>query len=270
MSKEAPNRLRVTKLLEAIHEQMWQQCDPGFIKRMQAVLTEALSREKLPPHVLSKPSYPLEAHAITSFNFFSGHIKRVLTGEHLDDSLMKELMIESSSNLYQWLLLRNTLARQQYHMITHLVGSAVPQREVAPLRQMSYDEKDLEILLPKLTSTLEFLAKPLRGTDEGFRLEIAALLEGPTYGDPQELLSRQPSDRRVANVITAFCFRNTSLENLHAGVIPPTEASILGIKQEAGHNIKNWLIMMDRIGDSPLYRAIANMYWGFNCHEWVE
>jgi hypothetical protein len=139
MSKESPNRLRVTQLLEAIRGQEWQQYDPSFTRRIQAVVTEARSREKLPPRMLSKPSYSLEAHAITSFNFFSGHIQRVLAGEHLGDSLMKELMIESSKNLHQWLRLRSTLEHQHYTMITHLVGSVVPQREVAPLRPLSYE-----------------------------------------------------------------------------------------------------------------------------------
>ncbi|HLZ63696.1 MAG TPA: hypothetical protein VKR06_42740 [Ktedonosporobacter sp.] len=269
MPKKSPNRLRVTQLLEATLDQEWQQCDPGFIQKMQTVLTDVLSRDTFPPHIISKPFYPLEAHAMTSFNFFSGHIKRVLAGEHLGDSLMKELMIESSSNLYRWLLLRKMLQRQQYRMMTNLVGAAFPQQEGEPLYRPSYEHYQ-EVLLPKLAPMLEFLATPLQGTDKDFQLEIAALLHGPAYGDPQELLSKQPPDRRIANVITAFCFRNTSLENLHAGVIPPTEASILSIKQETNHNLKNWLMMMDRIGDNPLYRAITNTYWGHFCRKWIE
>lgn len=267
MTKESAERSRISRLLEGTTGPEWQRFNPEFTERIQTVLKNTLASEETPLRTISKPLYSQEAHAMTSFNFFDGQIKRVVAGEHLGDDLMKELMIESSSNTEQWLKMRKMLPRQQYNVVTNIIGSTTPQHAGEAV-QSPLPKEHQELLKVKLAPMLDILAKRLPATNEDFRMEMAANLAIPFSGDPEEILAKAPNDRQVANVITAFCFRNTSLESLHGGDIPPNEASIVKIKKEADHNLKNWLMMMDRVGDTPLYRAIVHNYWQSYCRGW--
>jgi len=109
--------------------------------------------------------------------------------------------------------------------------------------------------------------------DNGFKREIFTLL---SFGMSFDLskLKKKPTQREEGNVITAYCFRNTMLEEIHADY-PGRKLDNQTMKDlmiESSSKVTNWLKMRDALKNSApsVYYFLINTYQMMYTSNWYK
>ena len=77
--------------------------------------------------------------------------------------------------------------------------------------------------------------------------------------------------REEANVMTAYCFRNTVLEDYHADGKPIDDKRMKKLMIESSTKLANWLTLKHALqskGDNKLYNLILRVYESMHTKEW--
>lgn len=275
MPNKSPETI-ANELLQAINtSEHWQVFDVDFRTRISSLLIEIMSSSTFSKKILDPVSYPEEGKVVASFCFFDGKIRELLTNDDFNDTFMKSLMIESSQNMNDWLMMRKLLQRKKPYLLllngyaSNLLTRAANYQN-SPIKEASSQTIDVG----PLAILAEVLNKALVNADPDFRLSILELFQifiGTK--DPTNLLAPF-SPRREANAITYDSFRNRlldpSIEDMHDGQTPVNEENIARLLNESGRRLGNWLLMMDKLAGFKTYPAIVNIYWSLYSRYWEE
>ncbi|HYD35795.1 MAG TPA: hypothetical protein VD999_07035 [Vitreimonas sp.] len=217
----------------------WDVLQPSFSNALMDLVTKGRLNPQVSDLSIAEPSYVQEARAITEFCFFNGLIKKVFEGEVLDDVLMRKLMIESSHNLKDWLLIREFLKRdlRYFALINYLISQ--------------HDEFMFEDSEGKVDKVLKKLEAQINHFNEQIE---------------------KPSLQREANVMTLISFRNTTLEDIHDEVIalPANRENLIKLKQESAMKLAYLLNLKDKLGNSERYYVLIYICWYLYCQDWKE
>ena len=125
----------------------------------------------------------------------------------------------------------------------------------------------------KENELLSFLDVIFGIEDAHFRSDILTLLPmGMGFGMDPSKLKTQPTAREEGNVITAYCFRNTILEDIHADSsnrkLDNQTMKELIIQSSA--RVTNWLYMRDglKVKAPKVYFLLVNIYQETNTKNW--
>jgi hypothetical protein len=110
----------------------------------------------------------------------------------------------------------------------------------------------------------------LKNNSKSFIETIYKFFELSERGKIQFDQGKIPSPREEGNVITAFCFRNTLLEDLHSQEVVFNNTTMKELMKESSWKLTEWLIMKESLlRECPLvYYFIVNFYETLYTEEW--
>lgn len=119
------------------------------------------------------------------------------------------------------------------------------------------------------------LNKTLKDNSKTFIDELLWIVDSCRYFEPTENIRIKPTSRQEANVITAFCFRNTILEDIHSKEVAFNNDVMKQLMIESSLRVKEWLIMRDTFYDgknkiNPMYFAFIYMYEQLFTSNWEK
>jgi len=117
-----------------------------------------------------------------------------------------------------------------------------------------------------------FLRKYGRKFDRKFLTEIGFLVANNLNLRIDESV-KEITPREEGNVITAYCFRNTVLEDYHAEGVPINNRKMKTLMIEASTKMSKWLALRDVLksnGDIELYNFILRVYEACFTKDWKK
>jgi hypothetical protein len=248
----------------------WRFVQASFLNALNTELNVALDTKlDITFDPTLEPTLRNEATAMAFFNFFDGHFLRVVGEEDFNDTLMKELMIEASHSLKDWLTMK-TLLQGRHRAFYHAFANYLSFKHSEKLNSASLVSEEIpwDKLPETTTHYYSLLGTLLPENSDSFILSLVSILQ---VGAPIGFDENQPvSPQREANVLTAYTFRNTSLEDIHAGS-PVTEETVASLQLESITKLQEWLHFFKKFNKgSKMYRTLFNCYWSQYCSNWQE
>jgi hypothetical protein len=199
----------------------------------------------------------------------------------ISDSEMKRLNIEISFNLWRMVQI---FRERDIVGLWHLLNKA---RDFIPMphKQIPRDREAMNEILMALATGAFVIEQFERG-------EGSPMFQLGANGNTQPMIRRiepENADRFLSNMLTCQAWRNTIIEDLHAGKTPPellkphqirfTKRTQLAIFREVTANMGNAFAMMDPLFDPdyeykalPLWphtaTALANSFYGLSVSSW--
>jgi hypothetical protein len=270
MSELSPKKIALTLQEDIENGTKWRELNTNFKAGILEIVTTVLNTDSPSKDLIQRPDTLVEAKVAASFCFFDGHIRQVLQGETLDNDAMMKVMIQSSWRMKNWLKMRKFLNARPYSLLLNSYNSdlySLSSQYPVEKEEVPEWKPDID---PELYPIRDALQKRVTDVDEGFQLAMLTLFH-MAYNQGIPFLVDSPHfSQREANVITARSFRNTSLEDIHAGETAAAAENFAQLLNESGNKLKNWLSMKGEIDGSPLYYSIISIYWNMYCQEWIE
>ena len=108
--------------------------------------------------------------------------------------------------------------------------------------------------------------------DVHFRDDIRSILKLVFLGMDPSKLKYHPTAREEGNVITAYCFRNTLLEDIHADSSNRKldHQTMKELMIQSSANVTNWLKMRDGLKNQApnIYYLLVNFYQEMYTKNW--
>jgi hypothetical protein len=230
-----------------------------------------------PPHILK------EAAAFTHYSYFNGKMSEALEGADIkNNTFMRDFMVESSSKLADWLVLRNLLGSlDTYNLVVHTYLKKLAENNgdtFDSLQEPPQDERGLiylhSITVPeRLTSAAYLIEETMKYTyapEFFWRSRISSLVTALKIGAYRH--DEKIPIRREANVVTHNILRSSNLENMHAGNVEVNERTVAELKNDAIYGMRDWLSFMNalRKKHSVIYKVVISSYWAMHCQDWLE
>ena len=130
------------------------------------------------------------------------------------------------------------------------------------LENMNLDE--IQALFKKVLKDI------LKNNSDEFVELMFAFVNTLDYLKPRTNYNKIPTPREEGNVITAFCFRNTLLEDIHSGSVQFGNITMKELMKESSWKVTEWLIMRDTLLKSypKFYHSFVNGYEAIYTREW--
>lgn len=252
----------------------------SFLDSVAAVPSSAIDYADLKqPHILR------EAAVFAHYSYFSGKMKEVFEGADIKDNMfMRELMIESSANLADWLVLRHLFrsSSDTYHLVVHTYLKRLAEDtsfSFDSLQEPAQDEEALSYLrgvtIPqKLDSVAYLIEEAMKYTyapEYFWRSRVNGLITALDTGAFRH--DEKIPVRREANVITHNILRASTLENMHAGSSKVTTETVAELKNDAIYKMRDWLSFINALRgktNNVVYPVVISSYWAMHCQDWAE
>ncbi len=240
---------------------------PYFVKSLVIPIADAGPSELSSLPVEKHPTFEIQAEVVSELCFLGEEFKKIEDREELHDPAMRTLMIESSRQIKDWLVMRAMLNRKEYSLLVHFWASRLSKLPVSVLPEEEIPDFELPLYLKKIKTILD---TELPEVDKGFKSMITTTLRLGVDSKKDDPTS-EPTSSKIANVITSYSFRNTdTLEGIHSGIYPLNQKTISNLRYETRRNLKNWLIFIDKIRNPQLFNLVINAYNQQNCSNWEK